>query len=59
MLFQQQLSKYDTQRVALARQLLTSATGKAGKTKHASMIVYRHLQHGDLVLMNRQPTLHR
>ncbi|OAP56480.1 hypothetical protein AYL99_09659 [Fonsecaea erecta] len=45
------------QRRALAKQLLTStapgAKGENGKK------VYRHLQTGDVVIMNRQPTLHK
>jgi len=45
------------QRKALAKQLLTSTVpgtkGENGKK------VYRHLQTGDVVVMNRQPTLHK
>ncbi|KIW66117.1 hypothetical protein PV04_08321 [Phialophora macrospora] len=45
------------QRKALAKQLMTStapgAKGENGKK------VYRHLQTGDVVVMNRQPTLHK
>lgn len=45
------------QRKALAKQLLTitapGAKGEIGKR------VYRHLQTGDVVVMNRQPTLHK
>lgn len=45
------------QRKALAKQLLTLTTpgakGEVGKR------VYRHLQTGDVVVMNRQPTLHK
>ncbi|EHY53700.1 hypothetical protein HRR83_003914 [Exophiala dermatitidis] len=45
------------QRKALAKQLMTStvpgAKGDTGKK------VYRHLQTGDVVVMNRQPTLHK
>lgn len=45
------------QRKALAKQLLTITTpgakGEIGKK------VYRHLQTGDVVVMNRQPTLHK
>ncbi|KAJ9610702.1 hypothetical protein H2200_005479 [Cladophialophora chaetospira] len=45
------------QRKALAKQLMTTAApgakGENGKK------VYRHLQTGDVVLMNRQPTLHK
>lgn len=45
------------QRRALAKQLMTSTVpgskGENGKK------VYRHLQTGDVVIMNRQPTLHK
>lgn len=45
------------QRKALAKQLMTSTVhdskGSNGKK------VYRHLQTGDVVVMNRQPTLHK
>ncbi|KIX03445.1 uncharacterized protein Z518_06997 [Rhinocladiella mackenziei CBS 650.93] len=45
------------QRKALAKQLMTSTVpgtkGENGKR------VYRHLQTGDVVIMNRQPTLHK
>ncbi|EXJ86793.1 DNA-directed RNA polymerase I subunit RPA1 [Capronia epimyces CBS 606.96] len=45
------------QRRALAKQLMTAtvpgAKGETGKK------VYRHLQTGDVVVMNRQPTLHK
>lgn len=45
------------QRKALAKQLLTSTVpGSKGDT---SKKVYRHLQTGDVVVMNRQPTLHK
>ncbi|KAL3468042.1 hypothetical protein BJX64DRAFT_83490 [Aspergillus heterothallicus] len=47
---------YD-ERTALANQLLAPSNwrmkGSRGKT------VYRHLRNGDVVLMNRQPTLHK
>ncbi|GFS71229.1 DNA-directed RNA polymerase I subunit RPA1 [Nephila pilipes] len=45
-------------RQALAKTLLTpqnSAVKKIGGTK----IVHRHIKNGDMVLLNRQPTLHR
>ena len=44
-----------SQRQALAKQLLTPNTSYIGKCKK----VHRHLVDGDVVLMNRQPTLHR
>ncbi len=40
-------------RMALANQLLTGTDGMGGKK------VLRHIQNGDVVLMNRQPTLHK
>ncbi|KAJ2849957.1 hypothetical protein IWW36_002266 [Coemansia brasiliensis] len=56
-------------RVALANQLLTPQESVAGVrglgnmfTTRATMVnkkVYRHLRNGDMVVMNRQPTLHR
>ena len=46
----------DAQREALARTLLTmESTSLNQKPK----IVSRHLRNGDMLLMNRQPTLHR
>jgi DNA-directed RNA polymerase I subunit RPA1 len=60
------------QREAIAKQLLQSGTvqgeglgwGSSGSTKavhpgHTSKVVYRHLQDGDVLLTNRQPTLHK
>lgn len=43
------------QRKALADQLLTPSSGAGISPK----IVHRHLKNGDMVLMNRQPTLHK
>lgn len=45
------------QRKALAKQLMspTTASLKGDRNKK----VYRHLQSGDVVIMNRQPTLHK
>lgn len=45
------------QRKALAKQLMTPTT--AGLKGERNKKVYRHLQSGDVVLMNRQPTLHK
>jgi DNA-directed RNA polymerase I subunit RPA1 len=45
------------QRKALAKQLMTPAT--AGLKGDRNKKVYRHLQSGDVVIMNRQPTLHK
>ena len=46
------------QRLALAKQLLTPPAAST-KRLHPSKTVYRMLLDGDMVLMNRQPTLHR
>ncbi|XP_075712742.1 DNA-directed RNA polymerase I subunit RPA1 isoform X2 [Rhinoderma darwinii] len=45
-----------TQREAVAKQLLTPSTGSQ---KMTAKIVYRHVKNGDVLLLNRQPTLHR
>ncbi|XP_015758979.1 PREDICTED: DNA-directed RNA polymerase I subunit RPA1-like [Acropora digitifera] len=45
------------QREAIAKRLLTPSTGV--KTVSPCKKVYRHLQNGDVLLLNRQPTLHR
>ncbi|XXQ33022.1 DNA-directed RNA polymerase subunit [Plasmodiophora brassicae] len=56
------------QRVAIASTLLTGAqfgsTSAAGNSQCSGMItaprkVFRHLQNGDVLLVNRQPTLHK
>lgn len=53
-------------RRALANQLLTpqndvlsSKTGLATKTQAINKKVYRHLRDGDVLILNRQPTLHK
>ncbi|KAK7204850.1 hypothetical protein BZA70DRAFT_248940 [Myxozyma melibiosi] len=43
------------QRTALANQLLTPSFGSAATNKK----VYRHIRNQDVVIMNRQPTLHK
>uniref|UniRef100_A0AAR2IV68 DNA-directed RNA polymerase subunit n=1 Tax=Pygocentrus nattereri TaxID=42514 RepID=A0AAR2IV68_PYGNA len=49
-------SSNKTQREAIAKQLLTPSTGQ----HHIPMkIVNRHIKNGDVLLLNRQPTLHR
>ncbi|KAK1175439.1 DNA-directed RNA polymerase I subunit RPA1 [Acipenser oxyrinchus oxyrinchus] len=45
-----------TQREAVAKQLLTPSNGNQ---KMAMKIVNRHIKNGDVLLLNRQPTLHR
>lgn len=44
-------------RISLANQLLAPSNVLA--TKHRNKKVHRHLTNGDVVLMNRQPTLHK
>ncbi|XP_075066371.1 DNA-directed RNA polymerase I subunit RPA1 [Mixophyes fleayi] len=44
------------QREAIAKQLLTPSTGTQ---RLSAKIVYRHVKNGDVLLLNRQPTLHR
>ncbi|XP_038157379.1 DNA-directed RNA polymerase I subunit RPA1 [Cyprinodon tularosa] len=45
-----------SQREAVAKQLLTPSTGPH---KMPMKIVNRHIKNGDVLLLNRQPTLHR
>uniref|UniRef100_A0A6I8RX97 DNA-directed RNA polymerase subunit n=1 Tax=Xenopus tropicalis TaxID=8364 RepID=A0A6I8RX97_XENTR len=45
-----------SQREAVAKQLLTPSTGAQTL---AAKIVCRHVKNGDVLLLNRQPTLHR
>ncbi|KFK35011.1 hypothetical protein AALP_AA5G222600 [Arabis alpina] len=52
------------ERIAIARKLLSArgATTELGKTcdiNFEGKVVYRHMQDGDVVLVNRQPTLHK
>ncbi|KAK2092788.1 DNA-directed RNA polymerase I subunit RPA1 [Saguinus oedipus] len=46
-----------SQREAVAKQLLTPATG--APKPQGTKIVCRHVKNGDILLLNRQPTLHR
>nr|XP_033807728.1 DNA-directed RNA polymerase I subunit RPA1 isoform X1 [Geotrypetes seraphini] len=48
-------STNQSQREAVAKQLLTPSTG----THKGLKIVSRHVKNGDILLLNRQPTLHR
>ncbi|KAK9962875.1 hypothetical protein ABG768_006114 [Culter alburnus] len=50
------LSNNLTQREAVAKQLLTPSTGLH---RIPMKIVNRHIKNGDVLLLNRQPTLHR
>ncbi|KAF7950413.1 hypothetical protein EAE96_007699 [Botrytis aclada] len=50
-------SKTQDERMALANQLLASSSNGASGARNKK--VYRHLTNGDVVLMNRQPTLHK
>ncbi|KAF5333685.1 hypothetical protein D9611_002553 [Ephemerocybe angulata] len=64
---QQSLDKLTVeQRTAIANQLMTpqgeQAVGKKGlytRTPAVNKKVYRHLQDGDILILNRQPTLHK
>lgn len=55
------------QRTAIANQLLTPQEGDRGSSKTGlhtrtpaiNKKVYRHLRDGDLLILNRQPTLHK
>ncbi|XP_014216995.1 DNA-directed RNA polymerase I subunit RPA1 [Copidosoma floridanum] len=46
------------QRQAMAKRLLTQDE-KATKFLDGTKVVYRHLMNGDVLLLNRQPTLHK
>ncbi|GFP89671.1 DNA-directed RNA polymerase i subunit rpa1 [Phtheirospermum japonicum] len=49
-------------RVAISRKLPSSRGAQSGKSNELEFegkVVYRHLQDGDIVLVNRQPTLHK
>ncbi len=48
-------NKTPDERLSLANQLLAVGTGSGARNKK----VHRHLNNGDVVLMNRQPTLHK
>jgi DNA-directed RNA polymerase I subunit RPA1 len=53
-------SKNHMERVTIAKSLLASKTICIhGKLRKHGKIVYRHLQNRDMVLTNRQPTLHK
>ena len=50
------------QREAVAKQLTSNETDKADNSKPGftkNKIVLRHLKNGDVMLVNRQPTLHK
>jgi DNA-directed RNA polymerase I subunit RPA1 len=49
------------QRTALANQLLTPQTDSYGASSSniRNKKVYRHIRDGDIVILNRQPTLHK
>ncbi|XP_012272524.1 DNA-directed RNA polymerase I subunit RPA1 [Orussus abietinus] len=51
-------SSDSVQKEAIAKRLLTTS-GKANRFFHGVKIVHRHLQNGDMMLLNRQPTLHK
>ncbi|RDA90344.1 hypothetical protein CP533_3069 [Ophiocordyceps camponoti-saundersi (nom. inval.)] len=50
-------NKSDDDRLSLANQLLAPTNSNIARTSNKK--VYRHLTNGDVVLMNRQPTLHK
>ncbi|KAI9055982.1 hypothetical protein LZ554_000916 [Drepanopeziza brunnea f. sp. 'monogermtubi'] len=50
-------TKSQDERLALANQLLASSSSSANGARNKK--VHRHLTNGDVVLMNRQPTLHK
>ena len=50
-------TKTAEERLALANQLLASSSSSATGARNKK--VHRHLTNGDVVLMNRQPTLHK
>ncbi|KAH8892079.1 beta and beta-prime subunits of DNA dependent RNA-polymerase [Thozetella sp. PMI_491] len=50
-------SKSQDERIAIANQLLAPSVGNLNSTKNKK--VHRHITNGDVVLMNRQPTLHK
>jgi DNA-directed RNA polymerase I subunit RPA1 len=50
-------SKTPDERLGLANQLLASSNSNASGARNKK--VHRHLTNGDVVLMNRQPTLHK
>ncbi|CAK9825352.1 DNA-directed RNA polymerase I subunit RPA1 [Anthophora retusa] len=55
----QRISTRDhVQREAIAKRLLTTSD-RANKFFKGIKIVHRHLQNGDILLLNRQPTLHK
>ncbi|TYZ59332.1 hypothetical protein PybrP1_008512 [[Pythium] brassicae (nom. inval.)] len=47
------------QREAISKTLLTRSASAQGTSQHRVKRVWRHLHTGDIVLMNRQPTLHK
>ncbi|XP_017875380.1 DNA-directed RNA polymerase I subunit RPA1 [Ceratina calcarata] len=51
-------TKDPVHREAIAKRLLTTSD-KANKFFNGIKIVHRHLQTGDILLLNRQPTLHK
>ncbi|GFP86533.1 DNA-directed RNA polymerase i subunit rpa1 [Phtheirospermum japonicum] len=53
------LSENKKLRVPISRKLPSSRGGKMDGLDLEGKIVYRHLQDGDIVLVNRQPTLHK
>ncbi|KAH7310477.1 DNA-directed RNA polymerase I subunit RPA1 [Stachybotrys elegans] len=52
-------NKTADERVALANQLLASSNPSSNAPRTRNKKVHRHMTNGDVVLMNRQPTLHK
>ena len=50
-------TKSDDERLALANQLLAPSNTRVNGARNKK--VHRHLNNGDIVIMNRQPTLHK
>lgn len=53
------LTDNETQREAIANTLLTPQASAVVKRVGGVKIVHRHLRDGDMLLLNRQPTLHK
>ncbi|XP_039302189.1 DNA-directed RNA polymerase I subunit RPA1 isoform X2 [Solenopsis invicta] len=51
-------SRDSTQREAIAKRLLTTSD-RTNESFAGVKVVHRHLQNGDVLLINRQPTLHK
>ncbi|KAG6222855.1 hypothetical protein E4U34_001214 [Claviceps purpurea] len=52
-------NKTADERISLANQLLAPTNISSARVKNRNKKVYRHMTNGDVVIMNRQPTLHK